>query len=117
MFKALFTLADSRAEFLSYLFSKPLYGPDAPSGAAEIQTILDYFGRTPADEAAFERNLVLIRKTIRERFGVPLSDRDQTSLEYVYTAFRDENLGIQYRSGGPSWPGSPWGDFPTLREN
>jgi hypothetical protein len=115
MFKALFSLADTRAQFLSYLFSKPL-GPNAPRAETDIQSMLEYFANTPADKEAFDRNLALIHKTIQERFCVPLSERDETSLEYVYTAFRDENLGIQYRSGGPNWPGSPWGDFPTLRE-
>jgi hypothetical protein len=116
MFKALFTLADSRAQFLSLLFSKPLNGPNAPRADCDIQQTLEYFAKTPADNELFQRNLSLVRKTIQERFGVPLTEKDQTSLEYVFTAFRDENLGIQYRSGGPNWPGSPWGDFPTLRD-
>lgn len=116
MFKALFHLSRTRGEFLSYLFSKPLQGPKTPGAYSDIGSLLDFFAEAPTDQAAFVRNLQLIRKTIEEDFRLPLSDRDNASLEYVYSAFRDENLAIQYRSGGPNWPGSPWGNFPTLKE-
>jgi hypothetical protein len=116
MYKSIFHLADTRAKFLAYLFSKPIsaeanLGPDAP-----IDKIIEYFETAPTDPLAFSKNLHLIEKTIQEDFRFPLSDRDRISLEYVYTAFRDENLNIRYRSGGPNWPGSPWGAFPTLRD-
>ena len=116
MYKAIFHLADTRAAFLACLFSKPVSAeanlePDAP-----IDKIIAYFETTPSDPLAFRKNLQLIEKTIQEDFRFALSDRDRISLEYLYTAFRDENLNIQYRSGGPNWPGSPWGTFPTLRD-
>jgi hypothetical protein len=64
----------------------------------------------------FERNLDLIDSVIEQQFRFALSDHDRESLEYIYTSFKDENLEIQYRSGGVNFPGNPWGDFPAFRE-
>ncbi len=116
MYKAIFHLADTRAKFLSYLFSKPLT-PDADLGAdAPIEKMVSYFEVAPSSPTAFRRNLDVIETTIQRDFDFLLTERDKVSLQYVYTAFRDENLNIQYLPGNPNWPSSPWGTFPTLRE-
>lgn len=116
MYKALFHLSKNRAEFLSYLFSKPLAGDNVPGADASVQQLVDYFSSAPTDAKAFGGNLSLIERAIEEQFRFALSDHDRESLEYVYTAFKDENLEIQYRSGGASYPRTPWGDFPPLKE-
>ncbi len=116
MYKAIFHLSETRAEFLSYLLSRPVYAETGLGAEDPIAAILDYFERAPVDPEAFERNLDRIKKTIEEDFKFPLSQKDQESLAYVYTAFRDESLNIQYRSGGRGWPGTPWGIFPTLKD-
>ncbi len=116
MYKAIFHLADTRAKFLSLLFSKPIL-PDADLGVdAPIFKMIAYFESTPSDPAVFSDNLSAIQNAIVDDFQFPLSPQDQASLRYIYTAFRDENLGIQYRTGSASWPGSPWGTFPSLLE-
>ncbi len=116
MYKAIFHLAETRAQFLSYLFSKPLPSDADLDADAPIDRIIDYFETNPSSLIAFRRNLESIETTIQRDFDVPLSARDRLVLEYVYTAFRDENLNIQYRTGNRNWPGHPWGMFPTLRE-
>jgi len=115
MYKALFHLSRTRAEFLSYLFSKPLE-KDGPLPDGSIAQLVDYFWSAPADAKTFERNLSQIEQIIEQQFKFPLSDHDRESLEYVYTSFKDQNLEIQYRSGGVNFPGNPWGDFPPFRE-
>ncbi len=116
MYKAIFHLADTRAEFLSLLFSKLISADSGLEADTPIEKLISYFESAPTDYSLFDRNLRLIRKTIWTDFHLPLSAHDQTSLEYVYSAFRNENLDIQYRSGGLSWSGHPWGAFPTLKE-
>jgi hypothetical protein len=116
MFKAIFPLAENRAEFLSRLFSKPLTGEAAPSGDAPIEQILKYFSDAPTTEAAYLANLAAIRKTIQDEFQFPLSGRDQSSLEYVFNNFREENVNIQYRTGGSNWGSPQWARFPTLKD-
>ncbi|PYV13309.1 MAG: hypothetical protein DMG07_14910 [Acidobacteria bacterium] len=115
MFKALFQLSDTRAQFLSRLFSKPLGGERAPGARSAIEEILDYFGETPATDEAYAGNLAAVRKAIEEDFQFPLDARDRAALDYVYTAFRDENLNIQYKTSGTNWGNVPWSSFPSLK--
>jgi hypothetical protein len=128
MFKAIFHLAPTRAEFLSLLFSKPIVGT-GPGSDATADELVSYFSRTATSSAAFTRNLALVTKTISGDFHFLLDEKDQASLEYIYTAFRNNNLELQYRSGGPGGfrgyrgaggyrfgSAGPWGYFPTLED-
>lgn len=125
MFKALFHLAATRTQFLSLLFSKPISGA-APGRDASAEDLIEYFSKAATDGAAFARNLVLIRNTITRDFHVPLDARDGAMLQYVYSAFRDDNLNLQYRTGGPGgyrgYGGygygsyGSWSTFPTLAD-
>jgi hypothetical protein len=110
MYKALFHLSPTPAEFLSHWLSRPLT-KDAPPATASINEVLSYFSKMPADNQTHTRGLAAIRKAIQEDFQFPLSTRDQTSLENVYKSFRDEGLDTAFRLSG--WTD---GDFPTLRE-
>ncbi|MFY9608676.1 MAG: hypothetical protein WAU45_08700 [Blastocatellia bacterium] len=110
MYKALFHLSPTPAEFLSHWLSRPLT-KEAPPATASITEVLAYFSKTPADDQTSAKGLAAIRKTIQEEFQFSLSTRDQTSLEYVYKSFRDEGLDTAFRLNG--WTD---GEFPTLRE-
>jgi len=124
MFKAIFHLAESRAKFLSLLFSKPLTGATAPGPDASAEDLVAYFSRAASDNLAYRRNLAQIRATIIRDFRFAIDAQDQASLDYVYGAFRDENLDLRYQSGGfrgryggYGYPGRfSWGYFPTLRD-
>jgi len=99
MFKALFHLAETRAQFLSLLVSKPILGPGlGPDASAE--DLLGYFSKSATGKGTFAHNLDLMRNTITRDFHVTLEARDLSTLEYVYAAFRDDNVNLQYRSGG-----------------
>lgn len=115
LFKALFQLADDRSRFLSLLFSKPV-GETAPPAGAPIESLVEYFAGARSEEEDFQGNLLRVRKTIQEDFQLPLAARDQGSLDYVYQAFREENLNIQYRTGGTNWGSPQWSRFPTLKD-
>jgi hypothetical protein len=109
MYKALFHLSPTPAEFLSRWLSRPLT-KEAPANAQVID-LLAYFGKTAVDDQTYTQNLAAIRKAIQEDFQFPLSPRDQASLEFVYKSFRDEGLDAAFRLNG--WTD---GEFPTLRE-
>jgi hypothetical protein len=117
MYKAIFHLSATRAQYLSLLFSKPIVG-SGPGPDASAEDLVRYFSKAPTDGAAFKRNLSLISDTITRNFQVPMGEDDRAMLEYVYSAFCDENLNLQYRSGGFSRFGyglrGSWGYFPTL---
>lgn len=111
MYKAVFHLSPTRAQFLSRLFSRPLPKEKPFAGDAPINELVTYFGQTSADEKEYAANLALIRKTIQEEFQFPLSEADQKSLDYVYQTFRNEGLNISYQVN--EYRG---GNFPVLRD-
>lgn len=110
MYKAIFQISPNRAQFISRWLSKPL-AKDAPSPDASINELLAYFNKIPADDQTYAQGLAAIRKAIQEEFQFPLSQRDQTSLEYVYKSFKDSGLETSFRLNG--WSD---GEFPTLNE-
>ncbi len=112
LYKAVFVHSGSRAQFLAELLSRPLTRDIPPSSRASIYDLLDYFRRAPASNDSFTRNLSRVRNTIEAEFGVPLSARDKTTLEYVFKAFRDNGVSISFRSGNMGWRG--YSQFPTL---
>ncbi len=111
MYKAIFHLSENRAQFLSRLFSRPLAGESAPGTDTSLPELLMYFDRTPGVERTFRENLAILEETIQEDFKFPLSSDDRDALEYVYTAFWEENLNIRFWFSG-RWS---WGRFPTMR--
>jgi hypothetical protein len=115
MYKAVFTLSPTRAQFLSRLISRPLPKDKSFAADAQINELLAYFSQASVDEKQYAANLATIRKTIQEDFQFPLSDADQKSLEYVYSTFRDAGLNISFQTG-PTGNFGGYGGFPNLKD-
>ncbi|HEY2931861.1 MAG TPA: hypothetical protein VGK99_08930 [Acidobacteriota bacterium] len=115
LYKALFHISESRADFLSALLCRPLAGDGAPARDASIERLLEYFGSGPAREEVFSANLVRVRKIIRDDFQLPLSEQDEERLKYVYSAFHKQGLEIAFRIDGANWA-SDIRRFPTLKD-
>ncbi len=111
MYKAIFHLAPTRAQFLALLLSRPLPKEKAPTANAPLNELVALLARMPADEKAYAANLATLRKTIAEDFQFPLTERDVASLEYIYKSFRVDGLEIAFRMDG-AW--STY--FPSLQE-
>lgn len=112
MYKAIFHLSPTPADFLSRLLSRQLAKEKAAAANASINELLTFFSQAAVDEKTYSANLVEIRKVIQEEFKFPLSETDRASLEYVYKSFRDDGLEISYRTEGGGWGNY----FPTLKE-
>ena len=83
MYKALFSLAETRTEFLSRLLSIPISDQETPATEALLPELIDYFDRRPGVEEAFRGNLATLFKTIEEDFQFPLTEEDRAGLEYI----------------------------------
>jgi hypothetical protein len=127
MYKAIFHLAPTRAQFLSLLLSRPLPERNVPAPSAPISEILALISGVTADDNAFADNLAATKKAIQEDFQFQLSETDQRTLEYVYKSFRDDGLEIGFRlssqRGGRFAGGSAigsggrgFGPFPNLKQ-
>jgi len=100
MYKAIFQLAPTRAEFLSLLLSKPLPKTGLPARNASAPDLIAFFRKISVDDAAYQANLAEIRKLIKEGFRIPLTDSDNNGLEYIYKSFKSDGLDITYQMGG-----------------
>ena len=100
LYKAVFHLAEDPAQFLSWLFSKPLSKTRSETKGS-LEDLLRYILEAPTTQATFLTNLAAIRKTIEQDFAFPLSPEDAQSLEYIYKAFWQDNLRIRYGAGSP----------------
>jgi hypothetical protein len=85
MYKALFELAHSRADFVSMLFSKP-----RPAGLPDsigVKALFEAFDRMPGDDRLYAQTLDAIRHQLLIVHHLPLSDSDIEGIEYVFHAF------------------------------
>jgi hypothetical protein len=115
LYKALFEISETRADFLSNLISRPLDETDGPEKDAPIEKVLDYLSSAQAPAPVFTANLSRVRRIIQQQFRFTLSAADQDQLEYVYSTFQHEGLEISFRSGQRSPWGGYWG-WPTLKD-
>jgi len=96
MYKALFELSPTRAEFLSRLFSRPL--PDsvaAKSNASAFELFAGIAAAAPND-SLFQRNLVAIDDRLTKTHGFALDSADLRSLRHVYVTFFEAGTDINY---------------------
>jgi hypothetical protein len=86
MYKALFEIAGTRAEFVSRLFSRPR--PDAAPSGASVRDLFGSFEPLAADAALFDETSTLILERLTHVHGWPLSDEDRAAMIRMLDAFR-----------------------------
>jgi len=108
IFKAFFELSETRAEFLSNLFSIPLKGNDIPGKGSDINQIVEYLERSSTDHVMFESNLLKIMNLYLNKYGFNFTAWEKDNIEYVLRYFYRNNLNIT---------NGPWrSNYPTLAE-
>lgn len=115
MFKALFELSPTRAEFISRLFARPLPKLDEHASA---QTLFDSAEVTLRSADAFHATYDDIIKTLTRRHHFALTKADIASIDHVYRVFVEAGPDVNYgyRSGtGMSLP-SMYPTFASLQE-
>ena len=126
LYKSLFSLSDSRLEFLSKLFSKPL-PEDLPilkrffyetptwyrTGAIpEIMDLIGYFDSVEPSEKLYRQTLNKILRSV-ESYGITNSD-DLDTITYIYRAFYVRQFDIEYDV--ETYDGTPIFSHPNLRQ-
>jgi len=97
-YKALFELANDRADFVARLFSKKRpAGLDRNSSALEIFT---KYRDIETSEELYKENLKAIEDLLINKHHFALSDGDRTGIEYVYHAFYNFGPALNYSSTG-----------------
>ena len=99
MYKALFELSPTRAEFVSRLFSRPL--PSSLAFAAKADSLFAAANAASPSDSAFEANRRAIFDRLTAKHGFALSADDRSTITHVYSAFFDAgpNINYGYRAG------------------
>jgi len=97
LYKALFEMSASRADFVARLFSRK-----RPAGLTDTSTAADlmdaYLRADPVDEAGFAANLKTVIDHLTKTRTLPLDAADRTGIEYVYRNFYQFGPAINYTS-------------------
>ena len=115
MYKALFELSPTRAEFLSRLFSRPtLARQDA---RIAVKALFDSASVAPASDSAYKANLAAIIDQLTAKRGFALPAEDILSIEHVFRVFftAGPEVNYGYRSGNPAFVRSTYPSYGTLQ--
>jgi hypothetical protein len=94
LYKALFELSPTRAEFMSRLFSRPRPADLAATAPADA-LFAAYAAIDPSTEL-YQRNLHQIVDRLTRHHGFPLTPDDVVNLEFVYQMFVTHGPAINY---------------------
>lgn len=103
MYKALFEMAEDRAEFVALLFSRPR-PPGTASDATPIQ-LLEAFYPVPVDSTMYKRTLKAIEELLIKQHGFSLAKDDMEMITFVFTSFFLGGPDITYNYGGGGFGG------------
>src|SRR5688572_24045290 len=97
MYKALFEMSATRADFVTRLFTRRRPAGLGPQTAvAELMTA--FLNAEPGDEATFAANLKAITDHLTKTRRLPLDNGDLAGIEYVYRNFHQFGPAINYTS-------------------
>ena len=98
LYKALFELSSSRADYLAMLFSREK--PKAVDSRTSLRDLLRAVRSAPASEQRFRSNLAAVRARLLEGQALKISDKDFEGIELVYRTLHDEGLDLRFESIG-----------------
>ncbi len=99
-FKSLFEMSRNRAEYLSFLFCKPLPDKTPLGKKSDVDHLLTFLESIPPDPELFRKNLSLVESHIRQDHHFPLSPADGKVMRDIYREFFDNQFEIRFRSYG-----------------
>lgn len=110
MFKALFTQAHNRIEYLCLFFGRPF--PKTKGWEQRgLKELVDYIDNTPPDQKLFDRTRAELMRSI-QGFGFALTQSDVDTITKIQKAFFGSGLDIRYSSHYKP----PRSIYPTFRE-
>jgi hypothetical protein len=97
LYKAVIELSESRADFLSRLFSRPR--PAGLDTAMSADSLLRAYAAVPASDTLYQKNLKAIRDWLTAHHHFAVADSDLAGIEYVYSAFSAAGPDLTYNFG------------------
>ena len=104
LLNAVLASSETPYRYLCWLFSRRC----EPHEGSDIDEIVAVFERAPVDESLFEAHLEAVFDHVRKRLGMILDEGDAATIESIFRAYFDEQLGLRFRSyGRPPMPYHP----------
>ena len=103
VYKAIFEMSATRADFVARLFGRKLVTAPRTSSARQLMTA--YASAAPVSEATFSANLKAVIDLLTNKHGFALTSDDRAGIEHAYRAFYQFGPEINYTSSinGSSW--------------
>jgi hypothetical protein len=101
LYKALFEMSSSRADFLSRLFSRKM--PQGLNEKTTVRAMFQAFRSSLPDTELYRRNLEAIKNQLMSVHKFRLANDDLTSLDYIYRVFFEATNAFAYN--GSSYAG------------
>lgn len=109
--KALFEVADDRAEYLALMFARPTPVTPTADGRAGLEALLEHVARSDASGARAD-SIALVMDSAIATFGVPLSGDDLATIRRIHAAFIDAGPALRFTTHGRA----PQPYYPTYRQ-
>jgi len=94
MYKAMFELTKTRAEFVSMLFSRPR--PEGLSNEAGVTELFAAFGAVDRSDDLYQHNANAIVERLTKTHGLPLTQPEIAGLRSIYHAFFERGYAVRY---------------------
>ena len=111
LYKALFEMADNRADFVSQLFSRKR--PPNLDGTTNVSALFAAYKAVQPDEKYQQENLKTI-KGVLAKHGFTLSGEDLRTIERVHAVFYRAGPSIDYTFEATQLPPRPAAGFPSF---
>jgi hypothetical protein len=111
IFKALFTLATNRAEYLTLLVGRPPPPDLSDWNDRGIEALVDYLDAAARDSVFAARSRHLVDSAMAT-FGIPVSPEDRQNIDRFHRAFMRSGLSLRFQSFGRR----PQLYYPTYRD-
>ena len=99
LFKAMFSVARNRMEYLCLLFGRPVPAELPMWTDLPVDQLLDYLDQRPADPGLHEQNHAMLMERVT-RYGVPLDSTDRATLRRFHDEFAGSGTELRYTSRG-----------------
>ena len=111
LFKALFSMSETRVDYLSLLFGRPVPARLDDWRRADLDKIVTYIEESPLTDAATTALRARVDATIRT-FGVPLSPEDYATINRFHRRFISAGLPLKFETFGRA----PQRYYPSYRD-
>ena len=117
MYKALFELSPTRAEFVARLFARPAVARLRTEPALSARALFDSADAAAPSDSAYRATADAVVATLTGQHRFALSPADLASIDHVYRVFREAGPGIDYayRLGRGVVFGSPYPTYAMVQ--